>query len=72
MKVDKEEWCIVKYYNEYPHLEPEERVGKPPYDLLVRLVYQWGAQNIRGDANVVARGFKTAEEAMHYIKLYKD
>ena len=59
------QWCIVKYYNTDPDRETE-------YDLLVRIEYQWTAQRLQGKNQVVARGFKTAQEAMFYLPLYRD
>ena len=58
-------WCIVKYHN-----TDEDR--KCDYDLLVRLEHQWMAQRLNGKWEVMARGFKTAHEAMFYLPLYKD
>ena len=73
--LDKEEWCIVKYHNEWSHLNPWERQGRPQYDLLVRKVYQWEAQAKLYPPykwEYVARGFKSKEEALKYVKLFKE
>jgi len=63
--VDKGEWCIVKYHN-------TDTDRKTEYDLLVRLVYQWEAQRLQGRSELVARGFKSNEEALFYLPLYND
>lgn len=63
--MDKEEWCIVKYHN-----TSTER--KTDYDLLIRRVYQWEAQRLNGEAVIVARGFKSNDEALFYLPLYND
>ena len=57
--VDKGEWCIVKYYHNN---------GKT--SLLVRKKYQWEAQRLEGRSEVIARGFKSNEEALFYLPLY--
>lgn len=71
--LDEEEWCIVRYRNEWLHLEPEQRVGRPQYDLLVRKVYQWQAvgSHLQSQWAIVARGFKSNEEALKFVCLYK-
>jgi hypothetical protein len=73
-KVDREEWCIVKYHNAYLHLEPKEREGKPPYELFIRKVYQWEAQAsfYPYKWEYAARGFKSKTEALRFIKLFKE
>jgi len=66
--MDKNEWCIVKYHNTSPERKTE-------YDLLVRRVYQWEAlewQVKNGKAKIVARGFKSNDEALFYLPLYND
>ena len=72
--LDEEEWCIVKYHNEWLHLEPEQREGKPEYDLLVRKTYQWEAvhKHLANKSEVIARGFKSNEEALKFVCLYKE
>lgn len=66
--MDKDEWCIVKYHNR----NYEENPNKPEYDLLVRRLYQWEAQRLNGKAEIVARGFKSNDEALFYLPLYND
>lgn len=62
--LDKEEWCIVRYYNKDPD-------RKADYDLLVRRMYQWEAQHLQGRWEVVARGL-TEKQATEYSKLFKE
>ena len=63
--LDKEEWCIVRYHNTSPD-------RKRDYDLIVRKVYQWDAQNLRSNWEYVARGFKSNEEALQWVNLFKE
>ena len=57
--LDKEEWCIVRYNGT---------------DLLVRKVYQWEAQAdlVHTPWEYVARGFKSNEEALQFVNLFKE
>ena len=57
--LDREEWCIVKFYGE---LGP---------DLLIRKRYQWEAQRLSHQWEYVAEGL-TKEEADAYTKLFKE
>jgi hypothetical protein len=72
--LDEEEWCIVRYRNEWLHLEPEKRNKMPARELLIRKVYQWEAQgdHYRHKWEYVARGFKSNEEALKYVCLFKE
>ena len=73
--LDKEEWCIVRYHNEWVHLEPEKRNKMPANELLVRKTYQWEAQAKFYPPykwEYVARGFKSNEEALKFVCLYKE
>ena len=57
--LDKEEWCIVRWHDD---------------GLFVRKVYQWEAQgdHYRHKWEYVARGFKSNEEALKFVKLFKE
>ena len=58
-EVDKEEWCIVRYNGT---------------DLLIRKVYQWEptGERILTPWEYVARGFKSNEEALLFVNLFKE
>jgi len=56
--LDKEEWAIVRHRGE----------------VLIRRVYQWDAQanNYAHAWEYLARGFKSNEEALKFVCLYKE
>lgn len=66
-KTDKEEWCIVRFRNT---AEDRER----DYDILVRKRYQWEevGEHFQHRGECVARGFKSNEEALQWVKLFKE
>ena len=72
--LDEEEWCIVRYHNEWLHLEPEKRKKMPTHEFLIRKTYQWEAvhKHLANKSEVIARGFKSNEEALKYVCLYKE
>lgn len=74
--LDEEEWCIVKYRNTDTNYDNKgnEIPPKRPYDLLIRKMYQWEAQgkHYSHKWEMVARGFKSNEEALKYVKLFKE
>lgn len=72
--LDKEEWCIVRYRNTYAHLKEHEKKRLPEYDLLIRKAYQWEmvGHHLQGRWEIVARGFKSNEEALQFVNLFKE
>ena len=67
-KVDREaDWCIVRYVH-----QEEQRKGK--VELLVMRQYQWIAQgeHYRHKWEYVARGFKSNEDALQWVSLFKE
>jgi hypothetical protein len=56
--LDEDEWCIVRHRGE----------------LLVRKMYQWEAQahNYAHAWEYVARGFKSNEDALQWVSLFKE
>lgn len=64
--LDKEEWCIVRYYNKDPNRKADQ-------DLIVRRVYQWEAvgEHFQHKWEYVARGL-TEKQATEYSKLFKE
>lgn len=70
--LDKEEWAVIRYHNEYAHLEPHEKEGRPEYELLIRKVYQWEAQyvHINQKWEYVMRGLKSNEEAIEFVNKF--
>lgn len=56
--VDKEEWCIVKYYN---------KDGST--NVLIRKKYQWAAQKLDGKWEYLAEEL-TKQQAMEFNKLF--
>ena len=64
---DKGEWCIVCYHNKSPQRKADQ-------DLIVRRVYQWEAvgRHLQSTWEIVARGFKSNEEALQFVNLFKE
>lgn len=65
-KVDKEDWCIVRYVN-----QNEPRRGE--VDILVRKTYQWAAvgKHLDDKWSYLAKGL-TEQQAIDYRKLFKE
>jgi hypothetical protein len=57
-KIPKDEWCIVQYQNTNGDIST-----------LVRLKYQWDAQNLTHPWKYVAEGL-TYKQAMEFNKLF--
>lgn len=64
---NKDEWCIVRFRNSDPD-------RKTDTDVLIFKVYQWEAQAYAYDHKweYLARGFKSNEEALKFVKLFKE
>lgn len=69
----EDDWCIVKFKNEYDHLTVKEKTGLPQYDLLVVRRYQWEPQgnNYQYKWEYVAEGIESNELACEWVRKYE-